>query len=56
MTFVPFENRDDVDHEHVMKIGSITVFFLKENSEKSGIQKAAKHLADAYEKRIMSVA
>ena len=55
MIFVPFENRNDVDQEHVMKIGSVTVFFLRE-CEESGIQKAARRLADAYEKRIKSVA
>ena len=49
MKFVPFENRNDVDQEHVMKIGSVTVFFLRE-CEESGIQKAARRLADAYEK------
>lgn len=55
MIFVPFENRNDVDQEHIIKIGSVTVFFLKENCERSGIQKAAERLADAYEKRILSV-
>ncbi len=55
MNFVPFEKRSDVDQEHVMKIGSVTVYFLKE-CEQSGIQKAAKRLADAYEKRIKPAA
>lgn len=55
MTFVPFEKRNDVDQDHVMKIGNVTVFFLKE-CEQSGIQKAAKRLADAYEKRVTPAA
>lgn len=29
MKYDPFENREDVDHEHVIKVGSVTVFFLK---------------------------
>lgn len=55
MAFIPFEKRPDVDQEHIVTIGGVTVYFLKK-SEESSIPKAAKHLADAYEKRIMSVA
>ena len=54
--YVPFDKRDDVDQEHVMKIGSVKVYFFRENREQSGIQNAAKRLAEAYEKRIKPAA
>lgn len=50
-----FEKRNDVDHEHVMKIGSVTVYFLKESDGKS-LNNATKLLIDAYEKRMKSAA
>ncbi len=52
MIYVPFDKRDDVDQEHVMRIGNVKVFFFKENCENSGIQNAAKRLSEAYEERI----
>lgn len=32
MKYDPFENREDVDHEHVIKVGSVTVYFLDRKS------------------------
>lgn len=46
-----FELREDVDKDNVMKIGTVTVYFLKE-SDGRGIRQATQLLADAYEKRI----
>ena len=28
MIYVPFDKRDDVDQEHVMRIGNVKVFFF----------------------------
>ena len=56
MNYVPFDKREDVDQEHVLIIGNVKVFFFKKNRENSGIQNAAKRLAEAYEKRIKPAA
>ena len=53
--YVPFDKRDDVDQEHVMKIGSVKVYFFKENREQSGIQNAAKRLEKNQACRIMQI-
>ena len=55
MKYDPFSKREDVDHDHVIKIGSVTVYFLKESDGKS-LSKATKLLIDAYEKRIKPAA
>ena len=53
--FVPFIEREEVDKEHIMKIGQVTVFFLKESSE-NGMKLATESLYKEYENRIMGVA
>lgn len=53
--YVPFDKRDDVDKEHVMKVGSVTVYFRKE-SDGRGIREATRLLAAAYEKRVTPAA
>ena len=49
--FVPFEKRENVDKENIIKMGKVTVYFLKE-SEGKGIMDATKLLAKAYENRV----
>lgn len=50
----PFKSRNDVDYKHIMKIGSVTVYFLKERDGES-LNRATKLLIDAYEKRMKLV-
>ena len=50
--FIPFEKRENVDKENIVKMGSVTVYFLKESDSK-GVLKATNLLAKAYEKRII---
>lgn len=49
--FVPFEKRENVDKDNIIKMGSVTVYFLKK-SESKGIIDATNLLAKAYENRI----
>ena len=51
MKHVPFDKRDDIDHEHIMNVGSVTVYFHKE-SDGRAIKEATKLLAAAYENRV----
>ena len=55
MKYDHLKNREDVDHEHVIKVGSVTVYFLKESDGKS-LNEATKLLVDAYEERMKSAA
>ena len=55
MTNNPFQNRTDVDKDHILKIGSVTVCFLKESDGQS-LKKATKLLIDAYENRMKTAA
>ena len=55
MKYVPFEKREDIDHEHIMKVGSVTVYFRKE-SDGRALKEATKLLASAYEKRVAPAA
>ena len=53
--FVPFEKRENIDKNNILKIGTVTVYFLKQ-SDGRGIKEATKLLADAYEKRVTPAA
>ena len=53
--FVPFIEREEVDKEHIMRIGQVTVFFLKESSE-NGMKLATESLFKDYETRALSMA
>ena len=55
MSYVPFDKRDDVDQEHIMKVGSVTVYFRKE-SDGRALREATRLLAAAYEKRVTPAA
>lgn len=55
MKDVPFEKREDIDHEHIMKVGSVTVYFRKE-SDGRALREATRLLAAAYEKRVTPAA
>lgn len=53
--FVPFIEREEVDKEHILKIGQVTVFFLKDSSE-NGMKLAIESLFKEYENRVMGMA
>lgn len=53
--FVPFIEREEVDKEHILKIGQVTVFFLKDSSE-NGMKLATESLFKEYENRVMGMA
>ena len=53
--FVPFIEREEVDKEHIIKIGQVTVFFLKESGD-DGMKLATESLFKVYENRIMGKA
>lgn len=55
MKYVPFEKRDDIDHEHIIKVGRVTVYFRKA-SDGRALKEATKLLASAYEKRVTPAA
>ena len=55
MKHLPFDKRDDIDHEHIMKVGSVTVYFRKE-SDGRALREATRLLAAAYEKRVTPAA
>ena len=46
MKHLPFDKRADIDHEHIMKVGSVTVYFHKESDGR----------AAAYENRVAPAA
>ena len=53
--FVPFIEREEVDKEHIMKIGQVTVFFLRDSTD-NGMKLATESLFKVYENRIMGKA
>lgn len=50
--FVPFIEREEVDKEHIMKIGQVIVFFLRDSSD-NGMKLATESLFKVYENRVM---
>ena len=50
--FVPFIEREEVDKEHIMKIGQVSVFFLRDSTE-DGMKLATESLFKVYENRII---
>lgn len=53
--YVPFIAREEVDKDHILKIGRATVFFLKE-TEEDGMKKATETLFKDYENRTLNIA
>ena len=54
-SYVPFIAREEVDKEHILKVGKATVFFLKD-TEEDGMKKATETLFKDYEQRMLNIA
>ena len=53
-SYVPFIAREEVDKEHILKVGKATVFFLKDTED--GMKKATETLFKDYEQRMLNIA
>jgi hypothetical protein len=54
-SYIPFIAREEVDKEHILKVGKATVFFLKD-TEEDGMKKATETLFKDYEQRMLNIA